>query len=369
MEEKHKSHQQKTAAQRNRFRYTGGLQKPVRQFLENLSVLVSAGMDVLSAVESVESEFRSRRMKRFVGEIREHIENGGSLWKGMEDTGIFPKQIVALVKIGEDSGKLTDNLATIVKQLEKEWLFKSKIRTAMLYPAIVLPLTFFVGIGVAWFALPRLATMYTQMNVELPYLTRMLIKFGDFLSEYGNIAVPLVLCSFVVVLYFLFSFPKTKAIGQILLAKIPVFRRLIREVELARLGYILGNLLNAGIPIVDAIESLRSTTTFYAYKKFYGHVKEGIQQGNNVEDVFSSYKKSHKLIPKPIQQMIMIGEKSGKLGTTLEKIGHAYEIKIESSIRDISTLIEPVLLIIIGCAVGLIAVATLMPIYNLATII
>jgi type II secretory pathway component PulF len=254
-------------------------------------------MDVLTALRSVEEEMNSRRMKKFLKEVIFKVENGSVLWRSLQEINIFPPRIISLIRIGEESGRLVENITTVVQQLEKEWLFKSKIRTAMLYPAIVLPMTLFVGIGAGWFTLPKLAAVFTQLDADLPYLTRVLIKVGEYLSEYGNVVVPLVLFSFIIVLYFLFSFPRTKALGQILISKMPIFKRLILEVELARIGYILSSLLKSGIPINYALDSLHDSTTFYIYKKFYKYLSESIEVGQSLRDSFKNYKKINKLIP------------------------------------------------------------------------
>ena len=354
---------------KSNFRFTGGLGRKVHEFLENFSVLLSAGMDVLSALQSVEEEIDSKRMKRFVRALRVQVENGGTLYEAMADSQLFSENVISLVRLGETSGRLPENLETVVEQQEKEWMFKTKIRTAMLYPSIVLPLTFFVGIGVAWFALPKLADVFSQLNAELPLITRVLIIVGNFLSSYGAIFVPMIIFAFIILVYFLFSFPRTKVMGQIIISSLPVFRRLIREVELARVGYVLGGLLKSGIPVTEAIHSLRDSTTFYSYKKFYKELYESIEQGNSFKKSFTLNKHASELIPTSVRQMIISGEESGKLINILEKIGRSYEARVEVSIKNISTVIEPVMLIIIGLAVAVIALGIFMPIYSLANIL
>lgn len=326
---------------------------------------MSSGIDVLTSLESIESDLYSWRMKGFIKKIKEDIENGSTLWQALENSQLFPPRIISLVKIGEESGRLVENMATIMEQQEKEWIFKTKIRTAMMYPAIVLPMTFFVGIGVAWFSLPRLADTFSQLNAELPLITEILIYIGEFLGEYGLFFIPVTIFSFIIVIYFLFSFPKTKAIGQILISKMPIFKRLIREVELARIGYILSGLLKAGIPIEESLRSLSDSTTFYGYKKFYKFLADKAEEGNSFKRSFVAYKKTNSLIPRSVQQMIIFGEESGRLSDTLSKIGKSYEIRIETSIKNISTMMEPILLVIIGLVVGAIALAVFLPIYSL----
>jgi type IV pilus assembly protein PilC len=354
---------------KNLFVFTSGLSRHVHEFLENFSVLLSAGMDVLSALAAVEEEITSRRMKRFVKEIRVKIENGSTLWEAMDESYIFGSSIISLVRLGEESGRLSQNLETVVEQQDKEWMFRTKIRTAMLYPSIVLPLTFFVGIGVAWFALPKLADVFSELNAQLPPITRALMAMGRFFSSYGAVFVPIIFAAFLIVTYFLFSFPKTRFVGQIVISSLPVFRRLIREVELARVGYVLSGLLKSGIPVTEAIKSLRESTNFYAYRKYYNSLYQSIEQGNSFKKSFSLNKNTNKLIPTSVQQMIISGEESGRLTTILERIGKSYEARVEVSIKNISTVIEPVMLIIIGLAVATIALGIFMPIYDLANII
>lgn len=359
--------EKKKISLKKRLTFTGGLNRHKRLFLENLAILMSSGIDVLSALESIEDDFYSWRMRRFIREIRQEIENGSSLWSAMENSQLFAPRIIGLVRVGEESGRLLQNMNTIMEQQDKEWLLKTKIRTAMLYPAIVLPMTFFVGIGVAWFSLPKLAETFSQLNAELPLVTRILIEIGDFLGKYGYFFIPVTFFSFIVILYFLFSFPKTKAVGQVMISKAPIFKRLIREVELARIGYILSGLLQAGIPIVESLRSLEDSTTFYNYRRFYGFLADRINEGSSFKKSFLAYKKTSSLLPRSIQQMITFGEESGRLAETLEKIGDSYEIKIEASIKNISTLMEPILLIIIGLVVGAIALAVFLPVYDLTT--
>lgn len=206
------------------------------------------------------------------------------------------------------------------------------------------------------------------MNIPLPFLTRMLIKAGDYIRDYGSLVIPIFLIFFISILYFLFSFPKTKSVGMILISRMPIISQLVQQVELARLGYILGNMLIAGIPIVESFRSLEEATVFNNYRKVYTRMREAVENGESLHSCFQTDKKIAHFIPRYIQQMIGAAEQSGKLAETLHKIGRGYELKLESSIKDFSTILEPVMLIVIGLMVGLVAFAIITPIYSMVQV-
>ena len=167
------------------------------------------------------------------------------------------------------------------------------------------------------------------------------------------------------IIYFVFLFPKTKFIGQAFLFIIPGVSDLLREVELARLGYVLGTLLQSGLPIVDALDSLRDSTAILRYEKFYRHLFINVEEGNSFQKSFGSYKGINGLIPPPLQQMIFSGEQSGKLAETLLVIGKTFEDKTETTSKDLTVVLEPIMLVIVWVAVMGVALAVILPIYTL----
>lgn len=342
-----------------------GLGEERDYFIENLSMLLSSGMDILTGLESVKQDLRSRRMKKILDTVKEEINAGSSIWRALQDIGILPAHTISLIRIGERAGRLAENLKVIVNQQQKERVFRSKIRSAMMYPILVLSITVVIGIGIAWFILPRLATVFAQLKIELPFLTKVLIALGAFLGSYGSIVVPLFLLAVAAIIYFVFIFSKTKFFGQALLIRLPGVKKLIQEVELARFGYILGTLLKAGLPIVDSVDSLYHTATFRSYKKFYSSLKNSIEEGNSFQKSFILYGKTKKIIPVPIQQMIVAAEQSGRLPETLIKIGQIYEEKTENTTKNLTVILEPILLIIVWLGVLAVALAVILPIYRL----
>jgi len=334
-------------------------------FIENLSVLLASGMPIVVSLQSMKEEVKSGILKKIINNLVEEITAGSTLWRSLEKTGLFQKHFISLIRIGEQSGRLSENLKIVAKSQLKEKLFRSKIKSAMAYPVFVFFLILFVGAGVVWFILPKLTSVFSQLDVNLPKITQLLISFGEFLKVSGSVVVPSFLVGLLLLFYFIFFFPITKFIGQAIIFGLPITRGIIQQTELSRSGYILGSLLDAGMPIVEALEALATSSSFSAYKKFYIAISQSVSQGNSFQKSFQSYRKSSKLMPRTIQQMIVISEQSGSLPETLIKIGEMYEEKADLSAKNLATIIEPVFLIIVWFGVLFIALAVILPIYGL----
>jgi type II secretory pathway component PulF len=253
----------------------------------------------------------------------------------------------------------------LVLQQQKERDFSSKVKSAMAYPAFVLSVTFAVGLGIAWFILPRLATVFASLSIELPLITQILINFGKFLGTYGNTVVPAIIVAFVVLFYLLFFFPGTKIIGQFLSLHTPAVGKLIKQSEVARFGYVLGTLLSSGMPVLEALKSLSQSTELRSYRKFYRYLEKNLEEGASLKDCFLSYRTVSGLFPKSLQQLLIAGEQSGSLSNALIKIGEMYEDKIEITTKNLAIILEPLLLFIVWLGVLAVAVAVILPIYSL----
>lgn len=345
--------------------FSFGFAEESQYFVENLSMLLASGMDIIEALEAIQAEVKSTKLLNIIDELVENINSGFSLWQSLEKTKLLPPHIISLVKIGEESGRLHQSLAVVVVQQTKSQSFKAKIRAAMMYPVFVMGVAMTVGIGIAWFILPKLSTVFSQLNLKLPLVTRALMAFGGFLSRYGSFVVPIFITSVIVFFYFLFFYQKTKFIGQAILFSIPGIKNLIREVELARFGYIMGTLLEAGLPVIEALDSLKESGTLHAYSKIYIQLKDSVEEGKSFEEFFHANKHIKKIIPTTIQSLIAVGERSGRLGKIFLKISENYENKTELTTKNLSVILEPLLLVIVWLGVVAVAMAVILPIYSL----
>lgn len=341
------------------------LSKEREYFVENLSLLISGGLPIMVALDAISLEMRSHTMKDIIANIKINIESGFSLWKSLEISNLLPPHSISLIKLGEESGKLTENLKLVSIEQEKDRVFKSKLSSAMMYPVFVLSLTLIIGLGIAWFILPKLAVVFSQLKVKLPFITEVLIKTGEFLGKNGNIVVPAGILVLFLLIFFVFNFSKTKFIGQFLLFSSPGIKNLIREIELARFGYLLGTLLSAGLPINRALWSLASATEISPYRKLFNHLHNSVEDGNSLQKSLASFKNIRRLIPTPIQQLIVAGEHSGTLSSTLLRIGQSFESKADLSTKNLTVILEPILLVIVWLGVVAVALAVILPIYNL----
>lgn len=334
-------------------------------FTQNLGLLLKSAVPVGDALDSLAITAHTKSMKQGLARMRIDVDAGYSLADAIERSGLVSKQTLALVQLGEDSGHLVENLQLAARQEEKRHVFQSKIRSALLYPSFVLTVTLLVGLGVAWFLLPKLSQTFSQLHVKLPFISRVMIGFGLFLKHHGAIAVPLFVLVCGIILYVLFALPKTKWIGQRILFATPGIGRLLREVEVAQFGYLLGTLLRAGLPITQSIALLAGASTTREYQVFCRYLVRSLDDGYSIKDSMHRYKKSVKLLPGSVQQMIIAGERSGSLSDVLLVVGRTYDEKSDITTENLETLMEPVLLLFVAGGVLLVAISVLLPIYSL----
>ncbi len=344
---------------------TFGLSKERDQFIENLSMLILSGMSIIGALSSIIKQTKSPGMKKILERMLLEIESGSPVWKTFDKTGFFKGYTISLIRLGEESGNFAENLKVVALEEEKDREFKSKVRSALMYPVFVLVLTNVVGIGISWFILPKLAKIFYDLKLTLPFITKVLIGFGLFLNENGLIAVPLGILVISIIVHIFFFNKKTKFLGEYIIFSIPGIKTLLMEVEVARFGYLLGTLLEAGLPVTKAIDSLAGASDVIRYKKFYLYLKDSIDMGNSFQKSFAGYKNIDALIPQPIQQLIISGEQSGNLNKTLIKVGQVLEAKSDTTTKNLTIIMEPILLVIVWAGVVTVAFAVILPIYSL----
>lgn len=342
-----------------------GLGKEKDYIIENLSLLIGAGLDVLAALTLLKSDVRSSAMRRALDSMINDIDSGSSLSEALDGSGLFPAYMVTLIRIGEESGKLEENLHVVALQDERDRSFRSQVRSAMMYPIFVFSFTIVIGVGISWFILPRLATVFGGLHLKLPLITQLLMQTGQWLGIHGATAVPLFLLASITIFYIVFFFRPTKFLGQWFLFQLPGIKKLLQELELSRFGYLLGTLLEAGIPITIAVDSLVQATSFPAYRKLYKHLQTHLEEGDSVQKSLSSFRHSTRYIPAPVQGMIAAGEQSGTIAVALLRLGQNFSTKTEATAKNLTTLLEPILLLIVWCGVMGVALAVFLPIYNL----
>lgn len=340
--------------------------KAKKTFLDNLALLVGSGMGVNTSLRILYKNTQDKTLKKTLNSMLSSVESGSSLSQTMQDHNFLPDFLISLIKIGEESGNLADKIKRTVILLDKDQRRRAQLRSALFYPVFVLTLVIALGIGVSIFILPRIGQVFSNMNVKLPVMTRILIQIGEFMSKYWYIIIPLIIGILVLSILVLFVFPATKKSGQWLLFHLPVFNDLIVKTEVSRFSYNLAMLLNSGIPITKALLSLSKIHDYYMYKNYTQFLANYIQSGKSFHNIFDVNKKrTNAILPFAAQEIITAGEESGKLPEVLEQLGDRYEQESEQIAKNIAVLLEPALLIVVWVGVIFLAVAILLPIYSL----
>jgi len=335
-------------------------------FIENLSLLISSGMGISGALGALSLSVKSWKMKKITKVIESMVNAGMPLWRSFEETKLVPERVISLIRSGEEAGRLADHLNLVTLQGHKEKVFQSRLRGALLYPGIVLSLAAVVALGSAWLVLPKLVAIFQESEGSLPLATRILIETGAFFQQYGAVAVPGILIGLGLLIYSFFFYKKTKFIGDYILFHIPGIKDLVQGVEVARFGYVFGVLLQAGFQVSEALESVIKGTSYDSYRKFYKHLQISVTRGESFKEAISNFPKADQYIPIPIQQLIMSAEKSGKLSETFIRVGVIFEEKTDAMSRDLATVLEPIVLIVVGLIVAFIVMAIIGPIYGLS---
>lgn len=343
--------------------HVGG--KDREYFTSNLAALLRAGVSAKEALASLRETSQSEGLNKVLDNMQSDIDEGIPLWQALERSQLMSRQSLILVRIGEQSGRLAENLRLAAKHEAKQRAFKGKVRSALMYPTFVLVTTFVVGTGVAWFLLPRLATTFTQVGLPLPLVSRVVLGFGIFLSNYGIFFFSGIAAIIVALIIGYRALPSVQRFVRECMFYIPGVGGLLQEVEIARFSYLLGSLLETAMPISEALLLLQGATTAPRYQAFYTYLMRAFEEGYNFKTIFKKYKYSKRVLPPAVQQMVISGEYSGVLAQTLLDVNTTYEEKVELSVQNLEVMIEPILLVIVWVGVLIIAIAVILPIYSL----
>lgn len=334
------------------------------EIFENLSTLIIAGVSVGEALKALEENENNTAKRYLINLIRIDIEDGEQLWKSLKKYNLIAEYLVPILKIGEQSGNLPTQLELIVTQIKKSKELASKIRSASLYPGLILSIGLVVGTVISIFLLPQISGIYENLGVELNSLTQAIVDFGEYMENNYQVVVPLFFSSLFGIFYFIFINPSTKYIGQYILLHTPVIKNIIKKVEMSRFGFLFGILQDSGFPIDKSLSLLSESTSFRTYKQIYEEMENNVLAGYNFQESFKNIKNFDEYVSVYAKQLIITAEKTGNLGEGLHKIGVRYNKETEVAIKNLTTLMEPVLLIVIWIGVAGLAFAIIVPIYD-----
>ncbi len=330
---------------------------------KQLATLFSAGVQALRCFRLLSTESSSRAINKRFFIIANDIQSGMPIYKAMErHPEVFNTFYVSMVHSGEESGKLTDVLEYLASYLERNYEITQKTKKALTYPAFVVATFIGVMIIMTVFVLPKLANLLLEQGRELPIFTKVMISISNVIINFWWALIPGIFATF----YYLFAYAKTvngKAYFDQIKLKIPLLKHLYEKLYLSRMADNINTMLLSGVPIVQALQITSEVVDNYVFKKTLERVAEKVKNGKLLSLAFSEEPN----IPNIMIQMTRIGEETGELGYMLANMSKFYKKELEQTIDNVLALIEPVMIVVMGGAVGLLLGSVLLPMYDVAT--
>ncbi|MDO8491921.1 MAG: type II secretion system F family protein, partial [Dehalococcoidia bacterium] len=335
--------------------------KEIILFSRQLATLLDAGISIVPALELMLEEMNSRAFKRVVARILEGLRAGDPFSEALSrHDQVFGELYCQLVAVSERTGGVPDSLRQAAAYMEKDAITKKKIKKALTYPVIVLSVAVVVMGLLIVFVMPKMTSMFTAMDVELPITTRLMIFVTDFVT--GNILALLLGAALAGLAAFLYV-RRPAGLYQFhrLLLALPVIGKANLMGEMARFSRTLALLIHAGLPLPEILEMARRTSGNVVVKEALAEVRTGLVQGDGLSGPMSR----NRVFPRLLVQMVVVGEESGRLESTLDTVASAYETEAEDRIAGMVAMIEPAMTLFLAVVIGVIALSVITPMYSL----
>ncbi len=330
-------------------------------FAKNLAVMTKAGMPILDSLRLLQKQTKSKSMKKILGQLTEDMANGQFLSTSLEQfKNIFGEFCVNIIRVGEASGILYENLNYLAEELTKKQALRRKILSALIYPAIIVVATAAITGILIVYVFPKILPVFKSLKITLPVTTRILIALSEFLLAYGAY-VGAGIVMLIIVAWLLTKVRLIRFLMQRLALYLPLVGSLSQNYNMANFCRTLGLLLKSDIKVVEAINITADTLTNLVYKKEFKDVAREIAGGGEISKHLE--KKSY-LFPPMLTQLVAIGETTGNLSDTLLYLSGFYEGKLDETTKNLSTVLEPLMMLIMGAIVGFIAISIITPIYE-----
>ncbi len=345
---------------------TGVKRAEIIRTTKNLSAMLSAGLSISRALSVIERQSSNKRLKTIITGLSESIKKGSSFHEALTAyPKVFPEIFIAMARSGEESGSLADSLTVVALQMGRAEELVRKIRGAMIYPAIVISAVIVVGILMLIYVVPTLTGTFNQLGVQVPLATRIIVALSDFMVANVALVLGMLIAFFVGGIMFV----RSRIGSRVVLAGalyIPVINELVRETYTARASRTLSSLLSAGVPVLEALSITKEVVHAEVFANVVAEAEERVKKGELLSASFSEHPK---LYPILMSDMLAVGEETGKVAEMLKQIAEFYEEDVAEKTKDFSTIVEPILMLIIGTVVGIFAVSMIAPIYSLSSAI
>jgi len=331
-------------------------------FTKHMSMMVRSGMSEIESIKLVERQVKSRGLRIILKDIIEGLENGQFLSATLKPyEHVFGRLFISIISLGEVSGTLSENLNFLSDELKESQKLRSKVKSAMIYPMIILVATLGVVSALVLFVLPRILPIFSSLGAELPLTTRILIAVAGFLQNYFFLLVLGAVMLFIIFIIVM-RIKVVKYIFHRILLVTPFAGEISKRYNMANFTRTLGILLRSGVKIVEAVTTTSDIMENLVYRKALIEASEYVQRG---EALYDYLEKKTSIFPPTVSRMIEVGEKTGNLDENLDYLAEFYKEEVNENVANLSSVLEPALLLIMGGLVGFVAISIIMPIYQI----
>lgn len=342
--------------------FAGFSVKELTHFCKRLAFLVHSGVPLLESLELLRKQNKSRAKGHVLDSVIADVSNGRRLSDAMgRFRKIFGDFAINIIRVGEMSGTLSTNLTHLGEELAKRSALKRKVIGALVYPAFITVATIGITTLLTVYVFPKVMPIFVSLNVKLPFTTRALLFLSDFLRNYGLYVLAALIVILIVYFIILSRSEKLRYFVARTILYLPLFGRLVQNYNMANFCRTLSILLQSGFNVVEAVTVTGDSTSNLVFRRECYLSRDGIIRGERISD---HLEKSRKIFPDMVCHMVAIGEKSGTLSKSLMYLAEHYEDEVEDTIKNLSSLIEPVLMIFMGLLVGFVAISIITPIYE-----
>lgn len=353
--------------QRNLLSFFVGLTSvPLKEkiaFIQNLDLLLRSGVSAPRAMHIIAKQTGNKKFKNTIMVMAGNVEAGKSLHETMaEFPKIFSHIFVSMIEVGELSGNLEKSLEYLRIQLQREADLKSKTKGAMIYPGVIISAMVIIGIALAIFVLPSLTATFKDFDTKLPISTKIVIVFSDFMAGHAVLVIGGLIGLIIGFIAAMRTKPGQRLLDGFLLT-MPLINPVVKKINMARFARILGSLMKSGIAVVQGLHVTSQAMDNVYYQEVLDAAGEAVKVGKPLTEALSEH---DKLFPFIVTQMLAIGEETGNLENILDQLAEHFEAEVDDTMKNMSSIIEPLLLLVIGGVVGFLALALISPIYNIS---
>jgi type IV pilus assembly protein PilC len=326
--------------------------------------MIKAGLPATRSLQILAGQTPNPRFAKIVTEVARLVESGTSLADAMAKfPNVFSGIFISMVRAGEISGNLEQNLSYLAEQMQRDYDLVSKARGAMTYPIMVMLALGIVGFLMFTFVLPKLTATFTDLNVQLPFMTRVVIAIVDVFARFGMFILLFVILAAAGFIYWRKTMSGKKVLHKLVLYT-PIISGIVVKINLARFVRVFASLIKSGMTIVEALEVSSHVVGNIYYQQTISDAASKVKIGSPLT---AAFKKQPRLFSNLVIQMMEVGEESGTTDTVLEEVANFYEQEVDQTMKNLSSILEPLIMMVMGVVVGFLAVALISPIYNISS--